>query len=671
MKRHDLGHGAIVRGSRLGRAVTSRSVSPEGGAGARVDAFDDAALISDRFALGELLGTGGSASVFAATDRVTGAAVALKVLHPQLSGPEATREAFFRQARAASAIRHPNVAGVVALGTDLTQSPPVVWIACERARGVSLAELVDERGALEIADAIALAEGMLLGIAAAHAAGVIHRDLSPGNIMVSPGMSITPESVRIIDFGLADAAGRPVVGIDVVRTAGRPADAARDGVLPNGGEASGPPQPGVLGTVHYLSPEQARGDAVDERSDLYQLSAVLYFALTGQPPYPRDSAAETMSAHLHAPPPVPSTVRQGVPRELDRLVVKGMLKSQQNRFASAEQMLEAVSSLSASQVFQTSQTFHQHPPDRSASGRLGDAAETTSRADAARPPARRTVAPTRVLPNPATAATHILGSPTGLSRPAGSGAGVGSASTSSRRKSRPVRAGWLAGLGVAALAVVVGGFIAAFGSTLAPVVVATESSTPTSASSGAPTEPTAEPSDTASPEQVDVPPLSGLPLAAARSALATAGLNLGAVSLADSAAAEGTVIGSSRGAGEQAEAGWSVDLVVASGFNLIPAVVGSSAPEASAALSAAGFTVSIATAENPGHTAKAQSVLSVDPGAGTRATVGRSILITVASDGGVTPAPTTSPPPIVAPTSTPSPLPTSPGATPPPAQHNP
>ncbi|MGO4102896.1 protein kinase [Leifsonia sp. YAF41] len=589
-------------------------------------------LISSRFVLGELLGSGGSASVFEATDVTTGAGIALKVLHPRLSESEATRESFFRQARAASAIRHSNVAGVVALGTDRTQSPPVAWIAFERAAGVSLAEFVDERGPLEIANVVAVAEGMLRGIAAAHAVGVIHRDLSPGNVMVPRESSIAPEAVRVIDFGLADAAGRPVVGVDVVRTVAPPGTD-----LPGAGSPI-PAEPGVLGTVHFLSPEQARGEAVDERADLYQLSAVLFFALTGQPPYPRGSAEETINAHLNAPPPVPSSLRSGVPRELDRLVVKGMLKAQQSRFASAEEMLTAVLSVPA-----------QLPP-ASAPFRSPQPAPGPARTDDT-PPRARTVAPTRILPNPSTAATQVLraqNSARGHTRtPGGSGG---------RPRVRP-RAGWLVGISGALLVVVVGGFIAASGSTRAPAAIATPSSQPSEAAAVPSTAP-----EPATVDEVAVPAVMRLALADARSALAGAGLSVGTVGVQDSAEPEGTVIGSSRAAGEWAEAGWSVDLVVASGWNMVPAVVGLTESDASAALSAAGFTVALAaagsTAGNPGNgRTGSEKVLSAEPAGGTRVQLGRRILIAVADAAIATSAPepsaTPTPTPTAAPTSAP------------------
>lgn len=600
-------------------------------------------LISSRFVLGELLGSGGSASVFEATDVATGAGIALKVLHPRLSESEATRESFFRQARAASAIRHSNVAGVVALGTDRTQSPPVAWIAFERAAGVSLAELVDERGPLEIANVVAVAEGMLRGIAAAHAVGVIHRDLSPGNVMVPRESSIAPGAVRVIDFGLADAAGRPVIGVDVVRTVAPP------GTDLTGAGSPIPAEPGVLGTVHFLSPEQASGEAVDERADLYQLSAVLFFALTGQPPYPRGSAEETINAHLNAPPPVPSSLRSGVPRELDRLVVKGMLKARQSRFASAEEMLTAVLSVPA-----------QLPP---ASGpfRSPQPAPGLAKTDDT-PPRARTVSPTRILPNPSTAATQVLraqNSARGHTRtPGGSG---------DRPRMRP-RAGWLVGISGALLVVVVGGFIAASGSTRAPAAIATPSSQPSEAAAV----PSAAP-EPATVDEVAVPAVMRLALADARSALAEAGLSVGTVGVQDSAEPEGTVIGSSRAAGEWAEAGWSVDLVVASGWNAVPAVVGHTESDASAALGAAGFTVTVAaagsTAGNPGNgRTGSEKVLSAEPAGGTRVQLGRSILIAVA-DAAIAPS---APEPSATPTPTPTAAPTAaPPVSPPTARPSP
>ena len=278
-------------------------------------------LISARFRLGELLGTGGSASVFAAVDVRDESAVALKILHPHLATDVSAREALFREARAAAGLRHPNIVAVLDTGVH---DDSLAWISLELVAGTSLGEFVEVRGPLAPTEALTVARGILLALEAAHATGLIHRDISPANVMLAttPGERVVVGDVRLVDFGLADATGRPALSASVDDT---PA--------------------GVVGNVNYLSPEQAEGRVIDARGDVYQLGAVLYFALTGRAPFARTSVVETMRAHVSAPPPVPSVRRPGVPRGVDRLVVKAMLKHPDARFQSAGEMLAAIDAL--------------------------------------------------------------------------------------------------------------------------------------------------------------------------------------------------------------------------------------------------------------------------------------------------------------------------------------
>ncbi|WP_440710581.1 protein kinase domain-containing protein [Herbiconiux sp. YIM B11900] len=411
--------------------------------GARPDAADG--LISGRYRLGELLGSGGSASVFTAVDVGEGTTVALKILHPHLSRSVSAREAFFGEARAAQALQHPNIVGVLAYGVHAPDAggpgasagtggdtagaggdsaapadDPQAWIALELVAGTSLAELVEQRGRLPIGEALAVADGVLSALEFAHAAGVVHRDVSPANVMLvrDPRGVLRPSGVRLVDFGLADAAGRAALGTDVLGRDGRAdipsstesspvesswaraeastvssaesttessrvasaesspvagtvssaesspvagtvssadltTESSRAASPEASAESSAEARPGVssaasarrvgvVGNVNYLSPEQARGEPVDERGDLYQLGATLYFALVGRPPFVRSTRRAVMLAHLQAPPPVPSVLRPGLPRALDRLVVKALLKDPAQRFPDATRMRAAV-----------------------------------------------------------------------------------------------------------------------------------------------------------------------------------------------------------------------------------------------------------------------------------------------------------------------------------------
>ncbi|MFB2598263.1 protein kinase [Herbiconiux sp. P17] len=639
-------------------------------------------LLSGRFRLGGLLGSGGSASVYEAVDVTTGETVALKVLHPHLSRSDAARDAFFAEARAAEVLLHPNIVGVRGVGVHLADGEPLAWIALEHAPGTSLAELVDHEGALRLDEALAMADGVLSALAYAHAAGLIHRDVSPANVMVArdPRGFLRPSGVRLVDFGLADAAGRAAVGADVLRTPD-----------PSGADAIGGPGPqdlrsrGVLGNVNFLSPEQARGEAVDERGDVYQLGAVLYFALVGHPPFVRDDPRAVMLAHVQAPPPVPSVARRGTPRAVDRLVVRALLKDPELRFASADEMLVAVRS-AARHLSAVAVTEGAEPGELGLGG--SPHARTAQDGSAAQhtPPSSGAEGTTRVMPLPSAA-----GTPTGALSDAettvlprtrarartGSGiaprTGIGTTSSApghgrpasgppgsrppvGATASRPAsdaatprgRFGlWLI-LGLAACVVVVAWALAS-GTAPPPTQAAgPETEAPPSVSETTPPPP---PSPTASTATlVPVPELASGSLSAARDALAAAGLTLGTVTPENSALAGETVLQSDPVAGSALAAGGTVNLVVASGSNAVPRIAGSAQADALATLRSAGFETLVTTRAED---APPGTVLGSSPADGTVARIGTTVSIVIA-----TPRPTSTPTTPPPPTSTPTPDPT-------------
>lgn len=551
-------------------------------------------LIAGRYRLGELLGSGGSASVFAATDESSATPVALKLLHPHLSEDAEARESLLREARAAAGLRHPNLVSVLdsgVHGVGVHDADVGVWIALELAPGITLAEYVERTGPMDIGRALAVTTGVLRGLEAAHAAGLVHRDVSPSNIVVaaSEHADLSPESVRLVDFGLVDVASRPNPGRSDATAAT------------------------VVGNANYISPEQAVGDAVDGRGDLYQVGGVLYFMLTGRPPYPRATAEATMQAHVSSPPPVASVLRPGVSREVDRFVVKCMLKRPDDRFASATEMLAAVAALGAP------------APADSRTLRLpaAGAVYTTVRVERRRstPPGGRTVGRLDRPPPDQQAQDRSADQPT-EARSAGN-------DTS-----------WAWRLGIAL--VVVGALIA--------WIVSSATHVPP---------PLAEPPATivevppaAAPVQqkpaattaVVVPPIVGGSLADARAALEAAGLAVGTVSETASAAAAWSVSGSVPQPGASVDAGSTVDLVVASGRNVIPFVAGLPRDAAIAAIQSAGFGVFLTVTADP--SIERGTVLSTSPVGGSELGVGQPVTITVASS----PAPSESPTPT--PTST-------------------
>lgn len=287
-------------------------------------------LIAGRFRLEGLLGSGGTASVFAATDTVLDRPVAIKLLHPHLSESPALREAFLDEARRTAAVAHPGIVEVVDVGTFQDGPVTIAWIAQERLDGVTLAEHVQANGPLGASATRRIGVMLLQALEAAHAVGLVHRDVSPANVLVRFD-GPQPARATLLDFGLADAAGRTTRGDDVLRS-------------------SASASAGVVGNAQYASPEQLRGEPVGVAGDLYQVGGLLYFALTGRAPFEGGDRDAVVQAQLHAPPPVASVRARGVSPALDRVLVRAMLKDPAARFADAAEMraaLEATAPASA------------------------------------------------------------------------------------------------------------------------------------------------------------------------------------------------------------------------------------------------------------------------------------------------------------------------------------
>ena len=555
----------------------------------------DGSLISGRFELGELIGSGGSASVFAASDiTLPGSAVALKLLHPHLSGSEAERTAFFAEARAAERVEHPNVVRVIATGIHDSAGEQRAWIAFVRAPGETLDETVASRGSLAPSDALAVTDGILRALEAIHAAGLVHRDLSPSNVAVqsTPDGPVTADRVHVLDFGLADAPGRPALGRDVLRST-TSADAPDPTASADSDAALG-----VLGSVSYLSPEHALGRPVDERGDVYQVAALLHFRIPGRPPFVRATIGEVMAAHAAAPPPVPSVLVSGIPRSIDRIVVRGMLKQPDARFQSASDMRAAV--LAAAADLQ-----HRGPPARAPSGAPGLSGVTAA--------ATAPIAPAASVP------------PQGAEGP------------------RPRTVAAIVALSVVTLATI---WLVAASSVPQPGASPTSGPSSSSAAHATPT-----PAATAkqrAPAAVPVPTFVGLTQAVAEQRAQAAGLVIGAVTKRDGTQPEGVVLASTPVAGVPARPGSSVTLVVASGSNAVPSVAGRSEVAAGSAITTAGFIPAERAVIDT--TVPDGTVLGTEPGTGVSQRLGSTVVIVIARG----PAPTPTPDP----TSTPNPSPT-------------
>jgi serine/threonine-protein kinase len=259
--------------------------------------------LGGRYNVDRSVGHGGMAQVYEGTDTVLGRTVAIKVLAPQYARDEAFVARFRREAQAAASLNHPGVVSVYDTGSD----DGVHYIVMEYVAGRTLAQVLEQEGRLQPERAAEVARSVAQALSFAHSAGIIHRDVKPANIMLS-----SHGGVKVMDFGIA----RALSSQTLTQTAT------------------------VLGTASYLSPEQAQGDAVDARSDIYSLGVVLYEMLTGQPPFSGDTPVAVAYKHVREDPPLPSSLASEVPQELEAIVMKAMAKNPANRYSSAQEMAE-------------------------------------------------------------------------------------------------------------------------------------------------------------------------------------------------------------------------------------------------------------------------------------------------------------------------------------------
>jgi beta-lactam-binding protein with PASTA domain/predicted Ser/Thr protein kinase len=265
-------------------------------------------LFDGRYRILRKLGAGGMANVYLAEDQELGRRVAIKILNDRHANDDQFVERFRREAKNAAALSHPNIVSIY----DRGEAEGTYYIAMEYLDGRSLKELIVSRGPAPVNVALEYARQILSALRFAHRHGIVHRDIKPHNVLVD-----NEGRVKVTDFGIARA------GTSQMTEAGS-----------------------IVGTAQYLSPEQARGADVDQRSDLYSLGVVLYELLTGETPFDGDTPVEIAMKHLSATPEPPSAHRSDIPRELDWVVTRALAKAPADRYQSADEMdadLERVS----------------------------------------------------------------------------------------------------------------------------------------------------------------------------------------------------------------------------------------------------------------------------------------------------------------------------------------
>ncbi|MFC8730981.1 Stk1 family PASTA domain-containing Ser/Thr kinase [Luteimicrobium sp. NPDC057192] len=267
-------------------------------------------ILGGRYQVGELIGRGGMAEVHIGHDARLGRTVAIKILRADLARDPSFLARFRREAQAAAALNHPAIVAVYDTGEDIQtdqasgQTAHTPFIVMEYVEGHTVRDILRDGHAVPIDEAIEITSGVLSALEYSHHAGIVHRDIKPANVMITP-----TGAVKVMDFGIARAM----------------ADSA----------ATMTQTQAVVGTAQYLSPEQALGQTVDARSDLYSTGCLLFELLTGRPPFQGDSPVAVAYQHVGEVPPKPSDVAPDVPEVLDRITLKALMKDRNQRYGSA------------------------------------------------------------------------------------------------------------------------------------------------------------------------------------------------------------------------------------------------------------------------------------------------------------------------------------------------
>jgi eukaryotic-like serine/threonine-protein kinase len=560
---------------------------------------DIGTVLGGRYRLVELLGQGGMATIYRARDSQLERDVAIKVLRPEYGADPDFIERFRNEAQSAASLNHPGIVAVYDYGTD----PAGPFIVMELVEGEDLATIIRRTGALPPRAAARLVAQAARAVAAAHDRGFVHRDVKPGNILVT-----REGRVKVTDFGIARALSESALTL-----------------------------PGTtLGSVHYFSPEQARGEMATPASDIYSLGIVLYELLTGRRPWTGDTAAAIATARLTGSVPSPSSVHGGIPPTLESIDRKALATNPEERFASAAEMAEALEAfLGEERGDQGTRAAAVGAAAAGAAGLAGAAGAGAAGAAAAGPAAAGaasapTVAAGVARPNPEARIDYprdaYASAPPARPRP-----GARTVVTEEEEEEQRSGAGpwlWISALLAIVVLALAGFFLSRF---------------------------LGGPGASASPGvQVQVPNLIGKTFDEARQAAAAIGLNVEQVGFEQSSANVGTVTKQDPPEGALVTSGSTVSLTIAIGpeTTIVPDLRLKTEQEALNLIAQAGLAIGTRTAEFDAVVPEG-SIVSQDPGPSQSVARGTPVNYVVSKGPEATPTPAPTPPPTPTPTQPP------------------
>lgn len=261
--------------------------------------------LDDRYEILGIIGEGGMAVVYKALDRRLNRNVAVKIMREEMASDEEFRRRFCGESQAVAMLSHPNIVSVY----DVSHNDDREYIVMELIDGITLKQYMDRRGAMIWPEVVHFSKQIAKAMSHAHERGIIHRDIKPQNAIL-----LRDGTIKVADFGIA---------------------ALDNEIHENNGQA--------IGSIHYIAPEQARGECPDSRSDIYSLGVVMYEMLTGRLPYTGDTLAEIAVKHMNADPIMPHELNQDVPPELERITLKAMSRNLETRYQTANELLADLS----------------------------------------------------------------------------------------------------------------------------------------------------------------------------------------------------------------------------------------------------------------------------------------------------------------------------------------